>query len=721
VETKPVKLWRTGAPKWARRASMTLMVGALLALPSSLPVDAQAPLPIIPIGTPVFIAPPVLPGTPEVVGTPILVGTPVSVGAPAALALTTPVTTFYPQISGLSIEPAPVGLRGVSLVAYAPDGLTLAVGTPFGIDLFSVSVPNGVQYVDYIRTGAALTALAYSPDGNLVASGTFTGTVQLWDLGTGVQRASLEAAQGAVNELAFSPDGGSVVAAGSDGAVRVWRTSDGQLLQVLKGHSGAVLSLSFSPDGRSVVSGGADGKVLVWQLSSGLSMSSLVGNVGGVPAVTFDPTGNLVGLGSGDGVVRIWDLKAGKLAFTLAGHRGEVTAVDFSPDGTTLASASYDGNTILWGVADGKLLRSLPGPTALGSLAFAPDATLLATGALDGAVQLWTLGGRAVPPGAPVIVVTPAPVAPVCVDDAAFVADVTLPDNSVVAPGSLLNKTWRVRNSGTCNWGSGYRFAFAGGSQMNAAPATSLPGAAPGATVDVTVPMYAPASPGTYDGIWQFLNASGQPFGARVTVRILVPAPATPAPAVGINIAASATDVNAGDSVTIRATVQGVSAAWLDGQPITNNYREETLQLCADQTFMLDAQLRNGQHQNQTVTVHVRGSCERRADLVMKSLSADHTTAHVGEVIHLSAKIENDGNRDAKSFAVGWDPDNGAGFIIAAADITIDQGDEQTVTWTYAYPATGSFHSRVKADYYNDVDESDKGNNEKGLTLKIVP
>ncbi len=697
-----------GTLSWAKFGGNMIVIGAFIVLSLSVPVGAQAPLPVIPVGTPTAVPP-------------IVVGTPIAVSTPETMELTGTVTTFYPRVGGLSTEPAALDERGVSRVAYAPDGRMLAAGTPFGSDLFSVSATAGVQCLDYINSGAAVTALAFSPDGATLASGTFTDTVQLWDVGSGRLMASLVATQGTVNGVAFSPDGAMVAAAGSDGAVRVWQTRDERLLRTLKGHAGAVLSLDFSPDGRSLVSGGADGKVLVWQLSSGVSMSSLIGNVGGAPAVAFGPTGNLVGLGSGDGVVRIWDLKAGKLVQTWTGHHGAVTAVSFSPDGGRLASASYDGSVLLRRVADGETLSAFHGTTALGALAFSPDGTLLVTGALDGAVQIWAVGRPTVQVGTPIVIATPVPTAAPCMDDVTFVADVTLPDNSVVARGGLLNKTWRVRNSGTCAWGAGYQIAFAGGSQMNAEPAVPLPQAAPGEVVDVTIPMYAPVSPGTYNGVWQFENPSGEVFGVRVTVRVVVPAPATATPAFGMNIAASAVDVNAGDSVTIRASVHGVKAAWLDGQPITNDYREETLQLCEDQTFTLDAQLKDGQHRHQTVTVNVRGGCDRRADIVMKSLSADHTTVHKGQIVHFSARMKNEGQRDANNFAVGWDPGNGAGFIIVAADLDVDHGDDRTVTWTYAYPATGSFHSRVRGDYYNDVDESDRSNNEKGLTLKIIP
>ena len=88
----------------------------------------------------------------------------------------------------------------------------------------------------------------------------------------------------------------------------------------------------------------------------------------------------------------------------------------------------------------------------------------------------------------------------------------------------------------------------------------------------MAVQVHAPTNPGSYQGIWQFLNADGRAFGIRVTARIIV---AAPQPSPGLSITASALDINAGDSVTIQAAVQNVQAAWVNGRPVTNNSYQE--------------------------------------------------------------------------------------------------------------------------------------------------
>jgi hypothetical protein len=142
--------------------------------------------------------------------------------------------------------------------------------------------------------------------------------------------------------------------------------------------------------------------------------------------------------------------------------------------------------------------------------------------------RVWVLaqvsGGPApAPPAGP----TSAP----CTDVATFVADVTIPDNAVVAPGQTFNKTWRLRNRGTCNWGDGYTFVFESGQAMTNITSMPVPATAPNATADLTVPMTAPTTTGPVQGFWQLRSPAGTVFGPRVWVLIQVgsgPAAAPP-------------------------------------------------------------------------------------------------------------------------------------------------------------------------------------------------
>jgi hypothetical protein len=123
---------------------------------------------------------------------------------------------------------------------------------------------------------------------------------------------------------------------------------------------------------------------------------------------------------------------------------------------------------------------------------------------------------------------TPVP----CIYNARFVADVTIPDNTQLPPGTEFVKTWRLRNSGTCNWGQGFKFVLVEGERMNAPDAVAVPPTAVGATVDVSIPFKAPQNPGAYKSRWRMRSADGQDFGDRPFVLIRVPAP-TPTPRPG--------------------------------------------------------------------------------------------------------------------------------------------------------------------------------------------
>lgn len=103
-----------------------------------------------------------------------------------------------------------------------------------------------------------------------------------------------------------------------------------------------------------------------------------------------------------------------------------------------------------------------------------------------------------------------------------YVSDVSIQDNTQMAPGQSFTKTWRVRNTGSCAWEAGFKFAFVGGEQMSGATYT-LPSAVPVNTeIDISIAMVAPAKTGTLRGNWRMQTAAGQFFGDEVFVQIVV-------------------------------------------------------------------------------------------------------------------------------------------------------------------------------------------------------
>lgn len=118
-----------------------------------------------------------------------------------------------------------------------------------------------------------------------------------------------------------------------------------------------------------------------------------------------------------------------------------------------------------------------------------------------------------------------------CLNDASFVEDVTIPDGSIFVPGEAFDKRWRVRNSGTCDWGPDYRLVPIGENRFGGPAEMALFPARAGSAAEWRIDLTAPNQPGEYLGRWQALGPDGRPFGEEVFVLIFVELPtATPSP-----------------------------------------------------------------------------------------------------------------------------------------------------------------------------------------------
>jgi hypothetical protein len=358
-------------------------------------------------------------------------------------------------------------------------------------------------------------------------------------------------------------------------------------------------------------------------------------------------------------------------------------------------------------------------------------------------------GPTPTPQGAPTATATPAvgatasststPLAPptptvlTCSNDAAFIADVTVPDNTIFQPGARIDKTWRIRNSGTCPWGTGYRLVFVSGNKMGAPDNQPVVPTAPGGTTDVTVTMYAPSSYGVHTGLWRMVDTNGESFGQRFTIVIQVPSPFTPTPIVTptftplpgpiLSINADRDHIDAGECTRIRASVEGVKAAWLDGEPIAGGYREKEVCPCEETRYVVDAELPNGDHVSEDKTVHVEGSCVvDKPDLVIRDLKVEdgNTNPNVGEAITIRLRIKNQGSVTAKDIRTSWRPKGeGGSEIIEHTKDRLDPGDDHNFYWDYVYNTDGEFRTFAKVDFINSVDEADEDNNTRTLNITV--
>jgi hypothetical protein len=112
-----------------------------------------------------------------------------------------------------------------------------------------------------------------------------------------------------------------------------------------------------------------------------------------------------------------------------------------------------------------------------------------------------------------------------CTDPLQWLYDLSIPDGSQVAPGSILEKQWQVKNSGTCNWDENFTLRLTAGIDLGASSPQLLVPARGGTEAVIQIQFTAPAEQGRYRSAWQAYNPSGQPFGDPIFIEIVVTAP----------------------------------------------------------------------------------------------------------------------------------------------------------------------------------------------------
>lgn len=277
-------------------------------------------------------------------------------------------------------------------VAYVSANTTVVLDAATGTSLRT----------DNIGDGFAIYTVAWSPDGKYIAAGdgglggghgqpiTGQGTVQIWNAATGSPLLSYHGHVSRITTVAWSPDGQEIASGSADKTVQVWNAFTGRLLLTYRGHADVVTSVAWSPDGKEIASASQDKTIQVWNATTGHLLTTYHGHTSIVNAVAWSPTGQYICSAGDDQTAQVWDAATGQTIFTYRGHASIVYAVAWSPDGQLIASASDDKTVQVWGATNGVLLLTYRGHSAaVRAVAWSPDGTRIASGGDDMTVQIW--------------------------------------------------------------------------------------------------------------------------------------------------------------------------------------------------------------------------------------------------------------------------------------------------------------------------------------------
>jgi WD40 repeat protein len=281
--------------------------------------------------------------------------------------------------------------RSVQAVAFSPDGTLLATASADRTARLW-DVQTGTTRTTLTGHTSSVLGIAFSPDGTLLATASHDQSARIWDVQTGTTRTTLTGHRAWLNSVAFSPDGTLLATASHDRTTRIWDVQTGTTRTTLTGHTSSVLGIAFSPDGTTLIATASDDRTTrIWDVQTGTTRTTLTGHILAVRGVAFSPDGTLLATASIDGTIRLWDVQTGTTRTILTRHDDAVSSVAFASDGTLLATTSADGTARLWDVQTGttRTTTFIDHRTRLNAVAFSPDGTLFATASADSTARLW--------------------------------------------------------------------------------------------------------------------------------------------------------------------------------------------------------------------------------------------------------------------------------------------------------------------------------------------
>lgn len=264
---------------------------------------------------------------------------------------------------------------------------------------------NGKQVHELKGHSGGITAVVFSADGKLVVSASYDGTIRFWNARSGRLLRMVRAPEdpyptpggfpaslkgrlyGGIHSLALSPDGQILASGGWDGTVRVWDTGTGKELRTMRAHGREVTGLTFAPSGTVLASASWHHTIRLWDPATGKEIQPRQASVSPMATIAVSPDGQVAATACADRSILLWSLKTREIAHYLRGHGDSIYSLAFSPNSQVLASASADRSVRTW-TTTGEQLRKFDHKYSAYTVTFAAGGRLLLSGGGDG-VSVW--------------------------------------------------------------------------------------------------------------------------------------------------------------------------------------------------------------------------------------------------------------------------------------------------------------------------------------------
>jgi len=296
----------------------------------------------------------------------------------------------------------------VCAVRFDPTGRLLATGGNKSVKIFNAKTGDLMASMldpemESVQDDLYFRAIAFSPDGKHLATGSEDGLVRMWDIDSQKVLYSLEGHEQDIYTIEFF-DGGSKLATGSgDKSVCLWDLKDRKCLQTL--HAGTpdttkdsgITSIAVSPNGKFLAAGSLDRLIRIWSLPTGSPVDVIEGHADSIYSIAFTADGHHLLSGSLDKTCRLWEfesadnLKGAVCKFDMTGHKDFVLSVTGSPDGKWFLTGSKDRSVMWWDTATGNIQFMLQGhKNSVIGIVFSPICGIFATASGDCKARIWS-------------------------------------------------------------------------------------------------------------------------------------------------------------------------------------------------------------------------------------------------------------------------------------------------------------------------------------------